>query len=146
MAMSLRSTILIGLAVLGLGFGIYEVLPGRRLAVKHAALLAWAQTGAPGDFPEVFAAVDYEDQWGHRASEVPERIRMARYALSGFTIQEGPPSFERDGRLATVRQDLTIHGGEDVRSAAFTFRWERSSWKPWSWRLKSVTAPGFAVE
>jgi hypothetical protein len=146
MAMSLRTVILLILAVMALGFGIYEILPGRRLTVKHAELLQWAQTGPPGDFPGVFAAADYEDQWGHRARDVPERIRLARYALSGFTIQEGAPTVDRVGRSATIAQTLAIHGGEDVRSANFTFRWERSSWKPWSWRLRSVSAPDFAVE
>jgi hypothetical protein len=139
---TLKGRVLFGLAVLLLLLGLWELLPGTRLRAKQAALIEWAKSGQAGDFRTEFAAANYQDQWGHTAADVVEKVKVARYAFPGLTITEGEPEFDRDGGAASVRQSIDLRGVDEPRSAVFTFRWKRESWTPWSWRLESVAAPG----
>jgi hypothetical protein len=137
----LQRRVLILLLAALLALGVYELLPGTRLRAKHAELIEWAQSGAPRDFREDFAAPNYSDQWEQSVDEVVERMRMVRFGFPGVTIKAEEPEFSRSGDTATVEQVLDIRGADTPRKAAFTFRWKRQSWLPWSWRLERVDAP-----
>ena|GEM_PF-6393154 len=132
------------MAVLLLAVGIYEMTPAQRLKARQEALLEWARDGAPGDFAEDFAAADYHDQWGHRAGDVAERVRTARFFNPRLTIEAELPDITRSGDTATVTQEITIRTGDgETLRHAFQFTWHRESFWPWSWKLRGVEAPGF---
>jgi hypothetical protein len=134
---------LLVLALLLLTLGIYELTPGQRLAAKQEALVEWAREGAPGDFVRTFAAVDYNDQWGHRAGDVAERVRSARFAYPALTIEAEKAEFRRAGDTAAVGQAITIRTGDgETHRHTFHFTWRRENLWPWSWKLHRVEAPG----
>jgi hypothetical protein len=138
----LKKRILTLLLLAALAAGVYQMLPGTRLRAKQEALLAWAQSGAPGDFADDFAAPDFQDQWGHRTEDVAGGIRALRFAFPALTITGGEPEFAREEASATVTQKIEVLGTGEPRRATVTFRWQRQSWLPWSWRLQRVEAPG----
>ena len=122
--------------------GVWDLLPGTRLRAKQAELIEWAGGGSLGDFRDSIAAPGYRDQWHESVNEVLERVRAARFAFPGLTVEAGEPAFTREGDSALVRQTITIRGADEVREAQFIFRWRRQNWLPWSWRLESSEAPG----
>ena len=138
-----RLIALLSVALLLLAAGIYELTPGQRLNARHEALLEWAREGAPGDFARKFAAPDYHDQWNHTATEVAERMRAARLLHPNFSMEAGQPAISRSGDTATVSQVITIHPGDgEIVEHEFQFTWHRENFWPWSWKLRSVEAPG----
>jgi hypothetical protein len=146
MNFSLKSRVVALVAVLAAALAIYQITPGVRLQAKQEALLEWAQSGAPGDFPEEFAAPDFHTPWGYTAAEVPGGILNLRLAFPAMNISGGKPEFSRDGSTASVKQTIKVSGTDEYRSVPVTFRWQRQSWLPWSWRLVTVEADGLDWE
>ena len=141
-ATSLRFRILAALAIAAAMAALLELRPSVRLAARQRALLEWAQSGGPRAFVEEFAAPDYRDQWGHDAEAVVAGMQRVRFAWPGMSLEAGGAAVESEGAAAVIRQSLVVHGVDDVRRGDFVFRWRRQDWKPWSWRLVSVEAPG----
>ena len=139
---TLRFRVVAALTLAAVVAAVLELRPSVRLAARQGALLEWAQSGGPSAFVDEFAAPDYRDQWGHDAEAVVAGMQRVRFAWPALTIEAGEAAMECQGTSAVVRQPLVIHGTDDLRRGDFVFRWRRQEWKPWSWRLVSVEAPG----
>jgi hypothetical protein len=136
------------LAALLLWGGI-EAMPGRGLARCQDRLLE-AAGRRHWDKARKLMAEDYRDQWGQDREQA---IALAAEGLQNFLTLEVTPedSFvEREGREAVISARLRLSGrgnalGEALMERAnsleshFRFAWSRKSWKPWDWKLVSVS-------
>jgi len=99
-----------------------------------------------------FLADDYVDAWGN------DRERTIELAGQGFQyflvlgVEPEEPEFLIAGREATVRTGFEISGtgrgpAKIILSRAaglkepFEIGWRRESWKPWDWKVVSMSQP-----
>ena len=131
------------------GWLAFELSPTRRLESAFVRLLDaaearnWERVGA-------LVAEDYRDDWG---LSKPEAISLGLEALQHFLVLEIVAEdlrIERVGRSGAVFVRLKFLGrgsaiGEAIirrvngLESEFRFAWRRESWKPWDWKLFSVS-------
>jgi hypothetical protein len=142
------SAMLLVAALLWVGF---EITPGRRLVRCQERLLQAAGDRNWNRVRELMAD-DYRDAWGHDRNEA---VTRASEVLGNFLVLEilaEDTKVERQGREATISARLRLRGrgnalGETILTAAnsleshFQFAWTRKSWKPWDWKLVSLSQP-----
>lgn len=127
----------------------WEYSPGRQLEKAFLRLITAAENR---DWKTVRAgmAETYRDQWGF---DRDESVRLASEVLGQFlTLQITCENLRvsREGDAALVETRLRLRGrgnavGEALMQRAnalqddFRFAWRRESWKPWSWKLVSLS-------
>lgn len=132
-------------------WGGWELTPGRGLARAQDRLLR--ETSAR-NWPAVTALVDetYRDAWGHDRDTA---ISSASEVLQNFLtlhVTAADTQITRDGPDAQISTILRVQGrgnaiGEAVRDTVnglrspFQFAWRQKSWKPWDWKLVSLSQP-----
>ncbi len=123
--------------------------PGRQLGKAFTRLVDAAENR---DWKTVrsLMAEDYRDQWG---MDRDQAIALAAEGFRHFLVLEISPSDPRiswGGRGARIDVQLALTGrgtaiGEAILEHArtlhddFRFAWQRKSWKPWDWKLVSIT-------
>ncbi len=100
---------------------------------------------AAGDF----IAADYHDAWGDDRARLVLRLRIVLRFLSGLTITASKAQTQIDLPQGTWQARVQLEGrGEaaaDITSringltTPFVLDWRHESWKPWDWKLVSVT-------
>lgn len=129
----------------------FEVMPGRRLAAAQEQLIQ-AASARNWDKVKELMAEDYRDGWGYDRDQA---VKAGSDVLMNFLtleITEEDASVERRGREATISTRLRLRGrgnalGETIMEHAnsfeghFQFAWSRKSWKPWDWKLVSISQP-----
>jgi hypothetical protein len=129
----------------------FELTPGRCLERRQDRLL---QAAGDRNWKRVreLMAEDYRDVWGQDREEA---VTLASEGLANFLALEifsEDTAVDRRGGEATVSALLRLRGrgnavGEAIISRAnsleshFRFAWTRKSWKPWDWKLVSVSQP-----
>jgi len=98
---------------------------------------------------------DYEDRWQFEADTVVEAVTEVREHFLLVDIEAGPPATvalsktDEGVRRAEVKHAITLDGkgspiSQEVVSRCralktpFIFQWEKTSWTPGSWKLRSV--------
>ena len=130
-------------------WAFWELSPGRQLEKAFTRLITAAENR---DWKTVRAIVadDYRDQWGF---DREESVRLASEVLGQFLalkIDCEALRSSRQGDAALVETRLRLRGrgnavGEALMQRAndlqddFRFAWRRESWKPWSWKLVSLS-------
>lgn len=128
-----------------------ELMPSRRLAACQERLLK-AAGDRNWDRVRSLMADDYRDSWGQDREQA---VAKASEVLASFLVLEilsEDTAVEREGREATVSAKLRLRGrgnafGEMIIEHAnslpsqFQFAWRQKSWKPWDWKLVSVSQP-----
>ena len=101
---------------------------------------------------------DYRDGWGQdKESALRLAAEAGRHFFALVITPSGEPVVVVDGKTATWKGGLSFGGrgtavGEAMLSRAsafredFVFAWRRESWKPWDWKLVSVTQPEWNFE
>jgi len=141
------------LVVAALLWAGFELTPGRRLARCQDHLL---QAAGDRNWNRVrsLMADDYRDAWGQDREQA---VAQASEALRNFLVLEilsEDTTAERRDRDAVISARLRLRGkgnaiGEQIIAGAnsleshFQFAWRRKSWKPWDWKLVSVSQPQF---
>jgi hypothetical protein len=104
------------------------------------------------DKVKAYMADDYRDDWGNDRDQA---VKAGSDVLKNFLtleITEEDASIDRKGTEATVSSQLRLSGrgnalGEEIKERAnsfqghFRFAWSRKSWKPWDWKLVSISQP-----
>jgi hypothetical protein len=149
-----RSWLIRGGAVLLAAIVIWtglEMMPSRRLAkcqerfLKAAGDRNWKKV-------KEFMDDDFRSAWGQNRDEA---VEYASGVLGNFLVLEilsEDTTVEREGPDATISARLRLRGkgnaiGESIMSHAnsleshFQFAWRQKSWKPWDWKLVSVSQP-----
>jgi hypothetical protein len=140
--------ILLAVAVLWAGF---ELMPGRRLARCQERLLQAAGDRNWNRVRELMAD-DYRDSWGQDRDQAVAQVSGVLGNFLVLEILSEGTAVDRQGREATVSARLRLRGrgnavGEAILTHAnalesqFQFAWTRKSWKPWDWKLVSVSQP-----
>lgn len=130
-------------------WAVIEYSPGRQLERSFSRLVSAAENR---DWKKVksLMAEDYRDQWGFDRDQA---VSLAADGLRHFVVLEiNVESLEvsRTGREAAVDAALRLQGratpvGEMISQKAnslendFQFAWRQKSWKPWDWKLVSVS-------
>jgi len=130
-------------------WSVIEFSPGRQLERVFSRLVSAAENR---DWKRVksFMAEDYHDQWG---LDRERAVSMAAEAFRQFVVLEiavESQAISRDGKDAAIEAKLHLQGrataiGEMVVQRVnslendFQFAWQQKSWKPWDWKLVSVS-------
>lgn len=141
------------LVVAALLWAGFEMTPGRGLARCQDRLLH-AAADRRWDAVRHLMAEEYRDAWGQDREQA---VAKASEALQNFLVLEilsEDASVEHRERDALISTRLRLRGrgnalGEEIMNHAnsleshFQFAWRRKSWKPWDWKLVSVSQPQF---
>lgn len=130
-------------------WGAVEFSSGRQVERAFARFIHAAENR---DWKKVksLMAEDYRDQWD---LDRDKAVSLAAEAFQQFLVLEivvESSSAQRQGREASVEAKLRLAGratavGEMVLQRAnslendFRFAWQQKSWKPWDWKLVSVS-------
>jgi hypothetical protein len=101
-------------------------------------------------------ADDYRDRWQQDKSIVIERCQQVFGQFAMLTIEHERGDLQAQGdrwalgervRLKGLGGPIAIAAREEVNAlpGRFTMIWQRRSWKPWDWELKSVEHPGLEL-
>ena len=155
--MSFRNGFIAG-ALLALGIGAWLFLlwqPEHQVAL-HSEHLMRAIEAKKWSRIEAAVAVYYQDQWRHDRALALARLRQVlsfsrnpRLAVSGPAVRVT----ERDGywrahiRFEADPNEVTdlIRSRVNALDQPFELHWRRQSWKPWDWKLASVSNPALEV-
>lgn len=138
--------VLLGLATI---FLIVEFQPKRQLEKSFGNLVSavekrdWKQI-------EALLAPDYADAWGMNREQA---IQVGSEVLRHFFVLEivsENPEVQVSGMQGAARTVLRVNGNgtavaqsmmaeANALDAPFVFEWHRASWKPWDWKLKSLS-------
>ena len=143
-------------ALLAVAAGVYLFQlwqPERQVALHSQHLLAALEER---DVEAIAEFVDpaYQDQWKHDRRLLLSRLgAVLRYARD-LDLQVNSAWVELNGDEAAWHARIIVDGGEHdvdalieqhVNAVAepFKLQWRRQSWKPWDWKLVSVTNSEF---
>lgn len=132
-------------------WGLYAFSPDRQVKKAFSQLLAAASNHHWKKAGELIAP-DYCDQWG---CDREQALRLGSEAFQQYVFLEIVPSdvkVVRQGSQATLTARLKMTGrGSPVAEMItqqvnalreeFRFAWKRQSWKPWDWKLQSISQP-----
>lgn len=149
-----RSVLLRVLGFVGAVVAVWLVstlTPGRSLARCQERLL---QAGGDRNWDRVrdLMDADYRDAWGQNREEAVSRASQVLQNFLALDIMSEDTSIERDGPEAVVSARIRLRGkgnalgeavleGTNALSSHFQFAWRRKSWKPWDWKLVSLSQP-----
>ena len=134
----------------GTTFAVVEFQSERQLNKAFERLLS-AVEARDWKRVEAITTVDYADQWGMnrtQALEIGSEI-FRHFLVVEITISDLSLSVD-DEDLGEVRAVLRVSGNgtaiaQSVMAEAnqlqnpFVFQWRKGSWKPWDWKLVSVS-------
>ena len=137
-------------AAVALWLGI-ALSPGRSLVRCQEKLL---QAAGNRNWDRVRALMDpaYRDAWGQDREEAVSRAADVLRNFLALDIVSEDVTVDRTGPDAVVSARLRLRGkgnaiGEAVKEGTnalpshFQFAWRRKSWKPWDWKLVSLSQP-----
>ncbi len=140
-----------GMLVILLCWLIFEFSPDRQLDNAFARLVTAAENR---DFKTLrkLMATDYRDQWKMDREQALDAASEALRHFLTLEIAVENLSGTRQGGEALLAARLRLSGranavGEailqqvNVLEDDFQFAWRRKSWKPWDWKLVSVSQP-----
>jgi len=101
---------------------------------------------------ETYLADDYVDEWGNNRARTLELAQQGFQYFLVLEITPVDPEFTLQGREAEVRTKFDLVGrgrgpAQIVLKEAgklqepFVLVWRQESWKPWDWRLISMSQP-----
>lgn len=140
----------IGLLALGI-WAVVTFHPNRQLEKRFEDLVDAVEARNVSRL-EGFLAPHYQDAWGNSDQEA---LALAESGLQFFLSLEVEPQnpvfgvSERDATITTVFvvdghghgvAELILARGQELEEP-FVFTWERMSWKPWDWKLVSISHP-----
>jgi len=132
------------------GFAVVEFQSERQLNKAFERMIS-AVEARDWKRVEAMTAADYTDQWGMNrtqaleiGSEILRHFFVVEITISDVSLSVG------DGVPGEVRALLRVSGNgtaiaQSVMTEAnqlqqpFIFQWRKASWKPWDWRLVSVS-------
>lgn len=146
---SLLLRVLAGAVVFLVGWLVLEFSPDRQLDKAFARLIAAAENRDFKSLRELMAP-DYRDQW---KMDREQALGAASDALGTFLVLRIVPenlSGSRQGTAAVIAARLRLSGRANAVGGAileqvnaleddFQFAWRRKSWKPWDWKLVSLS-------
>ena len=146
---SLLLRVLAGALVVLVAWLVFEFSPDRQLDKSFARLISAAENRDFKSLREIMDP-DYRDQWNMDRTQA---VSAASEALGQFLflrIVTENMSGSRQGREATIAARLRFSGRANAVGEAilqhvnaleddFRFAWRRKSWKPWDWKLVSVS-------
>lgn len=130
---------------------VWKMLPSTQLEQKFDRLIE-----ATGDRNwkrvKALMAEDYKDAWGQNREDATKNGSEALRHFLVLQVTAENVRIEKEGRKALISARLRLDGkgtaiGESVKDYAnglqedFRFAWERKSWKPWDWKLVSISQP-----
>jgi hypothetical protein len=97
-----------------------------------------------------FVASDYKDQWGGDRALLLARTREVFQYLRNIRITASNPSVRFDDGTAHWQSKILVGGAGDEMmtvlkerlnslTTPFDLEWRRISWRPWDWKLMSVS-------
>ena len=100
----------------------------------------------------LFIADNYSDRWHHDKAFLLEQSQQVFRQFLAVTIQLEEKELRMEEGGGTLIGGLTITGtgspvaqmvvtGIKALNEPFTFRWQKTGWKPWSWRLVQIDHP-----
>ena len=96
-----------------------------------------------------FLAPDYHDAWGDDRARLLLRLQIVVRLFSSLTITASEAQTQLNPLAASWRARIHLDGRGEAAAeitsrvnsltTPFVLKWQHESWKPWDWKLISVT-------
>jgi hypothetical protein len=117
--------------------------------VRQIESRSWSRVGN-------FVATSYRDQWDEDRATLLARLHFAFRFFTDVEITADDPVVQAANGQGSWSAKIRIAGSgvefvEEIKARAnqvadpFVLHWRRETWRPWDWKLVSVTNPGFAI-
>lgn len=141
----------VGILAVLVVWGLYAFSPDRQVKKAFARFLD-AASSRNWKKVEGMMTPEYRDQWG---CDRETAVHLGSEAFQHYIFLQIVPSdvkVVRQGSQATLSARLKFTGrgspvGELITQQVnglqeeFRFAWKRQSWKPWDWKLQSISEP-----